>query len=90
MENTTQVSNELQQKISQLTKLMTWLLIGGVATLGMALLKFFTGEFDPMYHSIEAAIGLYCLATWVKSYYGRQKLLQQLRVAETASDSVRS
>lgn len=83
MENTEQEINELQQKISQLTKLMTWLLIGGVVTLGMALLKFFTGEFDPIYHSIEAALGVYCLASWIKNYYARQKLLQKLRAPDS-------
>ncbi|HGM5488675.1 TPA: hypothetical protein ACKP1B_000253 [Serratia fonticola] len=88
MESTKQVSNELQQRISQLTKLMTWLLIGGAATLGMVLLKLFTGEFDPVYHSIEAALGVYCLASWGKSYYDRQKLMQKLQAAKTAPDSV--
>lgn len=88
MESTEQGCNELQQKISRLTQLMTWLLIGGVVTLGMALLKLFTGEFDPIYHSIEAALGVYCLATWCKSYSDRQKLMQKLQAAKTAPDSL--
>lgn len=78
MTNMEQVRGELQQEIGKVTKLMTWLLIGGVVTLGMVLVKFTSGEFDPIYHSVEGALGLYCLASWGKNYYHRQKLLQKL------------
>lgn len=88
MESTEQVSHELQQKISRLTQLMTYLLIGGAATLGRVLFSFYSGEFDPVYDSIEGALGVYCLAWWGKSYYDRQKLMQKLQAAKTAPDSV--
>ncbi|MGL5422042.1 MAG: hypothetical protein ACRDAJ_03615 [Serratia fonticola] len=87
MKNTEQGSSELQLKISQLTQVMTWLLIGGAATLGRVLFSFFSGEFDPIYDSIEGALGASCLASWGKCYYDRRKLMQTLQAAETVLDS---
>lgn len=88
MKNTGQGTSELQLKISQLTQVMTWLLIGGAATLGRVLFSFFSGEFDPIYDSIEGALGASCLASWSKCYCDRRKLMQTLQAAETVPDSV--
>lgn len=85
-----QVRSELQQEIGKATNLMKWLLIGGIVTLGMVLVKFVSGEFDPIYHSVEAALGVYCLASWGKNYHHRQKLLQKLGKMDKSPEVISS
>ncbi|WP_431222976.1 hypothetical protein ACQ86O_22810 [Serratia sp. L9] len=90
MNDMEQTRSELQQEIGKVTNLMKWLLIGGIVTLGMALFKFVSGEFDPIYHSVEAAIGVYCLVSWGKNYHHRQKLLQKLEKLDKSPEVISS